>query len=573
MNRSLQWKKFGWLVLIGFSLGMGGFHLGAQDAVEDKKPEAEIAKDANEDKKPEAEITKDANENQSEPVFEPRARRHRRHGGGGGGEEKVSVMQDVVLKPGERASEVVVVFGNATVDGDVDGDVVVVGGKAKINGKVGGELVLVLSSADLGPDAEINGQTTVVGGPLEVDPGAKLLGGKHEIRVGAHLPNLEWIKKDFFQGVLLRPLPPRVGWAWVIALCFFTMHLFVVLLLPRTVQVCSETLQARPVRSFFVGMLVFILFVPLLLLLLPTVIGAPLLLCSLVVSAILGRVALYRTTGGQVGRQLGIQLIEQPLAAFCVGAAIFYVAYMVPVLGWIIWFVMMPLGVGAVILSAFGGFRREGQKARPVNGGPISSPPLQPPSPPPGEPAPLAPQPPAPVTFNAMTSSSSLSEPLPSPIPAAAALGAATAATFPPFIAASAQPALTSAELASLPRVGFWPRLAASFLDILLLGTITACTFHNPRFFFLLMLAYHVGMWVWKGTTLGGIVLGLKVVRLDGRPLDWSVALVRALSCFVSLAAFGLGFFWASWSAERQSWHDMIAGTTIVKLAKTVPLI
>jgi uncharacterized RDD family membrane protein YckC len=87
------------------------------------------------------------------------------------------------------------------------------------------------------------------------------------------------------------------------------------------------------------------------------------------------------------------------------------------------------------------------------------------------------------------------------------------------------------------------------------------------------MLAYHVGMWAWKGTTLGGIVLGLKVVRLDGRPLDWSVALVRALSCFVSLAAFGLGFFWASWSAERQSWHDMIAGTTIVKLAKTVPLI
>jgi uncharacterized RDD family membrane protein YckC len=245
---------------------------------------------------------------------------------------------------------------------------------------------------------------------------------------------------------------------------------------------------------------------------------------------------------------------------------------MVPVLGWIIWFVMMPLGVGAVILSAFGGFRREGQKAKPVNGGTINSPPPQPPSPPPGEPAPLAPQPSAPVTLNAMTSSSSLSEPLSPPIPSVAALGAATAATFPPFITASAQPALTSAELASLPRVGFWPRLAASFLDILLLGTITACTFHNPRFFFLLMLAYHVGMWVWKGTTLGGVVLALKVVRLDGRPLDWPVALVRALSCFVSLAAFGLSFFWASWSAERQSWHDMIAGTTITNLPK-VPLI
>jgi uncharacterized RDD family membrane protein YckC len=562
MNLLLQSKKLAWFLLIGLSLGMGAFHLEAQDATEDQKPEAEVAKDA--------EIAKDADADQSERVVEPRVRRHRRHGHG---EERVAVMQDVVLKPGDRASEVVVVFGNATIDGDVDGDVVVVAGKANINGKVGGEVVLVLSSADLGPDAEINGQTTVIGGPLNADPGAKLLGGKHEVSIGAHLPNFDWIKKNFVHGVFLRPLPPRVGWVWVVALFFFAMHLFVALLLPRTVQVCSETLQARPVRSFFVGMLVFILFFPLLVLLLPTVIGAPLLLCSLIVSAILGRVALYRTTGGQVGRQLGIQLIEQPLAAFCAGAAIFYVAYMVPILGWIIWFVMMPLGVGAVILSAFGGFRREGQRIKPANGGPNQPPPPQPSSPQPGGPAPFTPQPPAPVTLNAMTSTASVSEPVPPPIPSAAALGAATAATFPPFMAASSQPGLSSAELASLPRVGFWPRLAASFLDILLLAIINACTFRSAQFFFLLMVGYHVAMWASKGTTLGGIVLALKVVRLDGRPLDWPVALVRAFSCLLSLAAFGLGFFWASWNDERQSWHDMIAGTTIVKLAKTAPLI
>jgi len=58
------------------------------------------------------------------------------------------------------------------------------------------------------------------------------------------------------------------------------------------------------------------------------------------------------------------------------------------------------------------------------------------------------------------------------------------------------------------------------------------------------------------------------VIRLDGRPLDWPTAVVRSLSSFVSLFAVGLGFFWASWSDEHQSWHDIIAGTTIVKLPK-----
>ena len=67
---------------------------------------------------------------------------------------------------------------------------------------------------------------------LDADPGAKLLGGKHEVSIGGHLPNFDWIKENFVQGVFHRPLPPRVGWVWVIALSFFAIHLLVALLLP-----------------------------------------------------------------------------------------------------------------------------------------------------------------------------------------------------------------------------------------------------------------------------------------------------------------------------------------------------
>jgi uncharacterized RDD family membrane protein YckC len=134
---------------------------------------------------------------------------------------------------------------------------------------------------------------------------------------------------------------------------------------------------------------------------------------------------------------------------------------------------------------------------------------------------------------------------------------------------------LGPAELASLPRAGFWLRTAAAALDVLLLAWLVAPlpgSVPGP-FFVLVLIAYHAAFWAWKGTTLGGLVCGLKVVRTDGRPLDRSVALVRALAAVFSALPLFLGFFWAGWSAERRSWHDLIAGTLIVKVPRGEPLI
>jgi uncharacterized RDD family membrane protein YckC len=98
--------------------------------------------------------------------------------------------------------------------------------------------------------------------------------------------------------------------------------------------------------------------------------------------------------------------------------------------------------------------------------------------------------------------------------------------------------------------------------------------FHlGPSVFIPLFLAYHVAMWAWRGTTLGGIVFRLRLIRLNGRPPDFTVALVRALGACLSFVVAGLGFFWASWNPEKQSWHDMIAGTVIVKTPRSLPLV
>ncbi len=80
-------------------------------------------------------------------------------------------------------------------------------------------------------------------------------------------------------------------------------------------------------------------------------------------------------------------------------------------------------------------------------------------------------------------------------------------------------------------------------------------------------------MWAMKGTTIGGIICGLKVVRLDDRKVDWIVAVVRGLGGFLSLAVAGLGFLWVAFDDQKQSWHDKIAGTTIVRVPRGMALL
>jgi len=72
-------------------------------------------------------------------------------------------------------------------------------------------------------------------------------------------------------------------------------------------------------------------------------------------------------------------------------------------------------------------------------------------------------------------------------------------------------------------------------------------------------------MWALKGATIGGLVVGTRIVRTDGSPVNFQVAIVRALAAFLSAAALMLGFFWAGWSGQKQSWHDIIAGTYVIK--------
>jgi len=64
-------------------------------------------------------------------------------------------------------------------------------------------------------------------------------------------------------------------------------------------------------------------------------------------------------------------------------------------------------------------------------------------------------------------------------------------------------------------RVGFWVRACAMALDLVLIILLTVAS-HFPPVFLLAWAAYHIGMWTWKGTTIGGRSYK---VHLDGYDL------------------------------------------------------
>lgn len=69
----------------------------------------------------------------------------------------------------------------------------------------------------------------------------------------------------------------------------------------------------------------------------------------------------------------------------------------------------------------------------------------------------------------------------------------------------------------------------------------------------------------WNGQTVGKRLMGVRVVRLDGEPITWWTAFERAGGYAAGLATGLLGFAQVWWDANRQTIHDRIVGTVVVR--------
>lgn len=115
--------------------------------------------------------------------------------------------------------------------------------------------------------------------------------------------------------------------------------------------------------------------------------------------------------------------------------------------------------------------------------------------------------------------------------------------------------------------------MGALLIDIVLISVIVGVLDLSGDAWLVALAGYGALMWKIRGTTIGGLVCGLKVVRRDGAELNWDTAIVRALGCFLSMLVAGLGFLWIVFDEDRQAWHDKIAGTLVVRTGRPESLV
>ena len=475
----------------------------------------------------------------------------------------VSIGHDVQLGKGERADAVVAVFGSATAEGDVRDSVVSIFGDSHVSGNVGdsavavlgdvyvnsridGNVVAVLGNVRLGPQADVRGQVIEIIGALERSPSAVIEGGKIGVLTGLieNVAGLRgWIRECLLYA---RPLAPdlRLGWAWGVALSLLALYALIALLFRDSVQRCVNTLELHPGHSLLAAVIATLLVPALVIALVITVIGIaalPFLWLGLFCIGIFGRIVALGWLGDRFLRLGNLHTATSVAMAVLLGGIVAIGLYLVPVLGFMVYALLGVFGFGAVIYTMVLAAKAARERSGPAR---------------PQGPATVAPAAAAPAAAEPAVTD-----------PAPAGQGAAGQSST----GAWGGPALDPQLALTHPRAGFWMRMGALFIDLLLVSFALSLLYqHGWRGTLLIVAAYAAIMWKLRGTTVGGIVFDLQVVRLDARPIDWGTAIVRALACFLSLVVLGLGFLWIAIDPERQAWHDKIAGTVVVRAARGV---
>jgi uncharacterized RDD family membrane protein YckC len=86
--------------------------------------------------------------------------------------------------------------------------------------------------------------------------------------------------------------------------------------------------------------------------------------------------------------------------------------------------------------------------------------------------------------------------------------------------------------------------------------------------FFLLVIvcsSYFVFLEGYGGKTIGKMIMGITVIGDDGGRIDIVKAFTRRAFSFFSASFFFIGYLWALFDTNSQTWHDKIAGTLVVK--------
>jgi uncharacterized RDD family membrane protein YckC len=439
----------------------------------------------------------------------------KKHSHGKGSADAIVTGESYQLKAGETTNgAVVLIGGNGEIDGTVNGDLVLIGSKASVAATVNGDLVTIGSNLTFNPGAVANGDYVSVAS--EVKGEQELTTNGERVTLNTYSPVVPVVKEALTNIVQLRSMSPFSIFGWTLAIIMLLVRLLLALIFPKVFVGTEAIMGDRPGPSLLVGLAVILGGAVLSFLLAITVVGIialPFLALALFILNIFGCASVCYA----IGKRIAPQIAEQRHAAYVwiiSGTVVIWVLYCIPIIGFVAAGLVSLLGIGTFAIYLVDRYRSNAP--RPL----------------------LASSAPAPAEDAATPRSSPL-----------------------------ALPGVEPSSVIGAPKAHFLPRLFASMIDLAVLYAMLSSV-HLTHAIIPAWVLYRFGMFAWKSSTLGQIVLNLQVQKRDGSSLvgDYSGALIRALASLLSLIPLGLGFIWILFNRDLEAWHDKVSETYVVRL-------
>jgi hypothetical protein len=257
---------------------------------------------------------------------------------------RIAVGRSVVIERDEEVRDAVIVFG-----GDV-----------RIEGRVRDGILAVGGNVELGPESDVRGDVTLVGGTLMRSPGARLSGAVNNVAFGNLWPgwfSVRWgnvESRQFWSWLGLAAATARVS---ILAV----LMAFILLTARARVARVGRAAAAEPGRALLVGLAAEVLFVPLLgiasIVLAFTIIGIPLAVVLAPIAIMFGIAAMllgFTALACRLGEWLEDRLrLRVPSAIFATALGLLIIvgpAFIARLFATTPW----PLGTFAIALLAVG---------------------------------------------------------------------------------------------------------------------------------------------------------------------------------------------------------------------------
>ena len=239
------------------------------------------------------------------------------------------LVNDYQLKADDVITTLVMIAGDATIQGTVTGNILVIGGDVA-----------------LAPGAQVKGMLRVIGGEIT---------GNLESAKNSSVSN-HWKTLPAIADVLMRPHT-----VWDIRkhrnfrlttlkfVLLLLTYLLIALAFPKPINAISSLFASRPIESILFSLLMFVVVPAVFVVLILSIIGYPFLLlciCLLVPLALCGKTAIFFTLGSTL---LAGRL--KPLAVIF-GFIPYFMATEIPHVDWIAFLAFNGLGISLCILAA-----------------------------------------------------------------------------------------------------------------------------------------------------------------------------------------------------------------------------